>query len=98
MGHPVVKIHTGKGVSESIVNVVDGYIVKEQYEGGSYDGQYHHLSVPDILNEHYQVEPSDVHSDPDLLHKIGIVDKHIRRNSNFNSSLLKSLENFCFFT
>ena len=40
LGHPVVRIHTGKGVRESIVSVVDEYIVKEQYAGGSYDGQY----------------------------------------------------------
>ena len=35
------------------------------------------------LNKHYQVEPSDVHSDHDLMHKIGIVDKHIRKDSKF---------------
>ena len=83
LGHPVVMLHTGKGVSDSIVGVTDEYIFNEQYEGGSYDGQYHHLSVPDYLNEHYKVKSDDVHSDHDLLHKVGIVDKHIRKDNNF---------------
>ena len=83
LGHPVVLHHTGKGVSDSIISVMDDYISKEQYEGGSYDGQYHWLSVPDYLNEHYEVQSADVHSDHDLLHKVGICDKHIRKDPNF---------------
>ena len=37
----------------------------------------------EYLNEHYQVQSIDVHSDHDLLHKIGIVDKHIRKDPKF---------------
>ena len=86
LGLPVVKLHTGEGVGQSIISVLEEFeISAEQFEGGSFDGQYFHLSVPDVLNTHFGTEGKDasVHYDHDPMHKAGMVDTDIREDDNF---------------
>ena len=46
LGHPVVDDHSGPGVAQNLIAVVEkSGITAEQVEGQSYDGQYFHLSV-----------------------------------------------------
>ena len=50
LGQPIVKNHTGEGIANSIIEELENYGIKgSQVEGGSYDGQYFHLNVPDHL-------------------------------------------------
>ena len=80
LGLPVVKLHTGEGVGQSIISVLEEFeISAEQFQGGSFDGQYFHLSVSDVLNTHFGTEGKDasVHYDHDPMHKAGLVDTHI---------------------
>ncbi len=85
---PVVKVHTGKGVGQSIISVLNEFgISAGQFQGGSFDGQYFHLSVPEVLNTYFGKEGKDasasVHYDYDPMHKAGLVDTHIREDVNF---------------
>ena len=86
LGLPVLKLHTGEAVGQSIISVLEEFkISAEQFQGGSFDGQYFHLSVPDVLNTHFGTEGKDasVHYDHDPMHKAGLVDTHIREDDNF---------------
>ena len=51
-------------------------------EGGSFDGQYFHLNVPAHLTEALQLSDQFICT-WDLLHKRGVEDKHIRKDSIF---------------
>ena len=52
LDHPVVKRHDGPSVTRSIINELNSWIIQgDQVEGGSFDGQYFHLSVPAHLTE-----------------------------------------------
>ena len=86
LGLPVMKIHTGEGVGQSIISVLKEFeIPAEQFQGGSFDRQYFHLSVPEVLNTHFGTELKEpsVHYDYDPMHKAGLVDTHIREDDNF---------------
>ena len=50
-------------------------IKPEQFQGGSFDGQYFHLGVDKLLDSHYGV---DAHYDVDPMHRAGTVDLHLR--------------------
>ena len=76
LGTPVVKSHNGRGVTENITSVTDKYIKGDQFQGGSFDGQYFHLGVNKLLDEHYQVKG---HYDIDPMHRAGTVDLHLRK-------------------
>ena len=81
-----MKIHTGEVVGQSIVSVLKEFeIYAEQFQGGCFDGQYFHLSVPEVLNTHFGTEGKDasVHYDYDPMHKAGLVDTRIREGDNF---------------
>ena len=52
-------------------------------EGGSFDGQYFHLSVPTHLTEALHLSDQFICT-WDALHKRGIVDNHIREDSSFS--------------
>ena len=68
LGPPVMKIHTGEGVGQSIISMLKEFeISAEQFQGGFFDGQYFHLSVPEVLNTHFGTEGKDpsVHYDYD---------------------------------
>ena len=80
--HPLVRYHTGLAVAENITNVTQTWISKDQYQSGSYDGQYHNLGVTEVLNKHFDVSREDVQSDWDPLHKCGISDKRMRKKKN----------------
>ena len=86
LGLPVVKIHTGEGVGQSIISVLKEFEVPiEQFQGGSFNGQYFHISVPEVLNTLFGPEGKDasVHYDYNPMHKAGLVDSHIREDDNF---------------
>ena len=52
LGQPVVKSHDGPGVTRSIIDELNSWDIQgDQVEGGSFDGQYFHLSVPAHLTE-----------------------------------------------
>ena len=73
-------------MSQDIYNSLTKFgITPEQYEGGSYDGQYFHLAVPQMLNELFGFDKDDKrkHSDYDPLHRAGLQDKHMREDPNF---------------
>ena len=55
-----MKLHTGDGVGQSIISMLEEFETSaEQFQGGSFDGQYFHLSVPDVLNTHFGTEGKD---------------------------------------
>ena len=76
LGTPVVKLHTGRGVTDNITCVTDKFISAEQFKGGSFDGQYFHLSVHKMLDEHYGVK---AHYDVDPMHRPGTQDLKLRK-------------------
>jgi hypothetical protein len=79
--HPIVKHHAAKDTAENIFEAVKDYIAPDQYEGGAYDGPYHHAKkdVPHHLNSMFGVPDEDVHSDHDYLHRCGISEKNARK-------------------
>ena len=79
LGTPVVKKHSGRGVTDNITAVTDEYIDADQFRGGAFDGQYFHLGVHKLLDEHYQVKG---HYDVDPMHRAGTVDLHLRKENN----------------
>ena len=79
LGTPVVKLHTGAGVASSITSVADKFISADQFQGGSFDGQYFHLSVHKLLDEHYGTKS---HYDVDPMHRAGTVDLHLRKDKS----------------
>ena len=83
LGQPIVKCHTGRGVSESIVEELQKFQIHEsQIEGGSFDGQYFHLSVGEHLTE-LLGKTSPILCSWDPLHKIGVAETHIRKDKSF---------------
>ena len=76
---PVVKSHTGKGVTENITHVTDQFITADQFRGGSFDGQYFHLGVHKLLDTHYDVTAQ---YDVDPMHRAGTVDLHLRKEKS----------------
>ena len=83
LGQPVVKEHNGKGVAKSIADQVQLWNIDSgQIEGGSFDGQYFHLSVPEHLKDILGL-PDHFKCIWDPLHKGGLVDTHIRKGENF---------------
>ena len=79
----MVKVHNGSGIATSIKESLNAFDINgSQIEGGSFDGQYFHLSVPEVLENIYELEPS-FKCTLDFLHKSGTVDVHIRKDSNF---------------
>ena len=53
LGHHVVKHHNGDGVTESIANCLQKYDINQsQYLGGSFDGAYFFLGIPDKLGSY----------------------------------------------
>lgn len=85
LGHPVIKAHNGQAVAESIISCMSEYsITKAQFNGGSFDGQYFNLSVPDYLSSHFSGEDKTYFYDWDPMHKAGLIDNHLRRNVKFS--------------
>ena len=71
LGQPVVKDHSGKGISQSIRDQILRYgIQNHQLEGASFDGQYFILNVPDHLCNLYSL-PSTFLAKWDPLHRAG---------------------------
>ena len=85
LGHPVVKQHTGIGVTNSITECVKIYDINgSQYLGGSFDGAYFHRNVPEKLDCYFDFEGNKrKHHDWDPLHKAGLQDTHIRKDPAF---------------
>ena len=67
-------------------------IKASQLEGASFDGAYFHQSVPKHLKEAMKISDQFV-ATHDPLHKTGIVDAHIRKDSNF--SWLTKVQEVC---
>lgn len=83
MGQPVVKAHDGHNVAVSIADGLKRFdIASDQIEGGSFDGQYFHLSVNSELKELFNL-PDTFVCTTDPLHRCGTVDTHIRKDESF---------------
>ena len=83
LGQPVVKLHDGPGISQSIIDELTKWgIVSSQIEGASFDGQYFHLGVPNHLADNLGLGKSFI-STWDPLHRGGVIDTHIREDKNF---------------
>ena len=83
LGQPIVKNHTGEGIANSIMEELEKYGIKgSQVEGGSFDGQYFHLHVPDHLLKKFDLS-SQFFCTWDPLHKIGVIETHIRKDKDF---------------
>ena len=47
----IVKGHTGQALCQNILETMQRFgLSRENYNGGSYDGQYFHLNVPELLD------------------------------------------------
>ena len=87
VGQPVVKAHDGHGVTVSINEGLQRFgIVCAQIEGGSFDGQYFHLSVDKELAKLYTL-PGTFYCTTDPLHRCGTVDTHIRKDNSFHGMI-----------
>ena len=88
LGQPIVKSHTGEGVSTSICEELNRYLIDaSQVEGGSYDGQYFHLNVPKHMTEMLGLAPQlQCTWDP-------LKENHIRKDAEFAWQV--SLSNTC---
>ena len=84
--HVVKAGHTGPAIAKSLIDVLNKKdITTEQYQGGSYDGQYHHLSVPELLDGHFGFTGANrKFSDWDPMHIAGTRDAAIRKESQFS--------------
>ena len=82
----VVKGHTGQAIAKSLIDLLNKKdITAEQYQGGSYDGQYHHLSVLELLDGHFGFTGTiRKFSDWDLMHIAGTRDAAIRKETKFS--------------
>ena len=81
----VVKAHRGLDIKDSLVSVLNAAnIVGDQYLGGSYDGQYHLLSVPLLLDTHFGFCDNRKYSDWHPMHKAGTVEARIRKDQSFS--------------
>ena len=94
--HPssqLLRSHDGSGVTQRIIDEINSWDIQgDQVEGGSFDGQFFHLSVPAHLTEVVHLSDQFI-STQDPLHKEGVVDNHIRENSSF--SLLVEIQTIC---
>ena len=84
--HVVKAGHTGPAIAKSLIDVLNKKdITTKQYQGGSYDGQYHHLSVPELLDGHFGFTGANrKFSGWDPMHVAGTRDAAIRKESQFS--------------
>ena len=81
------------GVTRSIINELNSWDIQGDYvEGGSFDGQYFHLSVPAHLTEALHYSDQFICTQ-DALHKGGVVYNHIREDSSFSG--LVEIQTIC---
>ena len=93
LGQPVFKSHDGPGVIQRIIDELNSWHIQgDQVEGGNFDGQFFHLSVPGHLTEVLYLS-DQLTSPQDPLHKGSVVDNQIRKNSSF--SLLVEMQTIC---
>lgn len=85
LGHPIVKGHHGVDIVDNIKHTLDSrHIVGEQLEGGSTDGQYFHLGVPEAFEKLYGIADGSLHWSWDALHRTGLVDSWLMKEDDFN--------------
>ena len=93
LGEPVVKEHDGEGVTKSIAEEINKFRIKsDQIEGASFDGAYFHQSVLNHMKTTLNLTETFFASH-DPLHRAGIVDVHIRKDSDY--SWLTSVQETC---
>ena len=87
ISHNIIRHHSTEDVANHIFDSVKDFISPSQYEGGSYDGAYHHAidSVPKKLDKLFNV-PSEGdgagHSDHDYLHRAGLLEEKAKKNDH----------------
>ena len=75
LGCPPCARGTGQHLKESIVTVLEPFVVAEQYCGFCGDGVYVHCGVGPLLDKHFGRKGTFLH---DLMHKAALVDKLLR--------------------
>lgn len=75
--HPLIKEHRTQDVAQNVVTAVEKFILEDSYAGCSLDGAYFHAKkdITQHINEHFNVDVSDVHSDHDPMHSSGLAEK-----------------------
>ena len=81
VSHPLIRYHKTEDVAQNVVRSVKEYISDASYAGCSLDGAYFHAkkNVPHHINDAFNVEDTEVHSDHDPLHRSGLSEKRARQ-------------------
>ena len=81
--HPLIKEHKTQDVAQNVVTAVKQFISEDSYAGCSLDGAYFHAKkdVTQHINEHFNVDDSEVHSDHDPMHRSGLAEKRARKKT-----------------
>ena len=84
--HPLIKEHKTEDVAENVVKAAKQFISEDSYAGCSLDGAYFHAKkdVTQHINEHFNVDDEDVHSDHDPMHRSGLAEKRARKKTRNN--------------
>ena len=81
---PQINPHTGIGIANNIWKTTSHFgIITENYVGCAFDGQYHNLNVPHLLNQLFGFGDERKPADWDPMHKAGLVDTHIRKEAGY---------------
>ena len=74
VSHPLMRHHNTEDVAQNVVRSVKEYISDASNAGCSLDGDYFHAkkNVPHHINDAFNVEDNEVHSDHDPLHRSGL--------------------------
>ena len=82
----IVKGHTGQAICQNILETIQRFgLSSENYNGGSYDGQYFHLNVPELLDGALGFKGDKrKHFDWDTLYRAGLQNIHIIKDPKFS--------------
>lgn len=81
---PIVKEHSGRALAEQIIAVIQDFGVSpQQVNGGSFDGQYFSLKVPEHIHELLNISPDWCTFIWDIAHRLNLADHDIRKSPDF---------------
>ena len=75
---------SGRKLAEQIVEALESFgIIKEQLQSTTFDGAYHHTSVPRHLEEVMGIAEGQLHHTWDQMHRGGLTENHVLQNDKF---------------
>ncbi|PIK45391.1 hypothetical protein BSL78_17722 [Apostichopus japonicus] len=81
---PIVKEHSGRALAEEIIAVIQEFgVFPQQVNGGSFDGQYFGLKVPNHIHEILNLSPDWCIFIWDIAHRLNLADHDIRKMDEF---------------